>query len=57
MSGLWSQPGVPHEAWRCIGVAAVRPPEGGDCQYATCDTRLNEQPYISPEANLIRLTS
>jgi hypothetical protein len=43
MSGLWSQPGVPHKGWRCVDVDDLRPPEGDDYEHATCQMCLNEK--------------
>ena len=44
-SGLWSQPGVPHRGWRCVGVEDIRPdgqPEY-ETEYATCQMCGNER--------------
>ena len=43
MNALWSQPDVPHKGWRCVGVADLRPPEGGEYEHATCQMCLNEK--------------
>jgi len=43
MTGLWSHPGVPHKGWRCVGVADLRPPEGGEYEPETCQMCLNEK--------------
>ncbi|MBD2180042.1 hypothetical protein H6S82_12640 [Planktothrix sp. FACHB-1355] len=45
MTGLWSQPEIPHKGWRCITVIDVREdgssPEETD--YATCEMCGNER--------------
>ena len=43
MTALWSQPDVPHKGWRCVGVADLRPPDGGVYEHATCQMCLNEK--------------
>lgn len=35
--GKWSQPGVPHKGWACVGVADLGARESGEERLATCE--------------------